>query len=461
MELKPNIKIEPYKSAHKILNLLQKAGFEAYWVGGTVRDLITGRQTDNADIATNALPDEVERILSDNGISVKPVGKKFGTILVIYKGQVIEVTTFRAEGRYSDKRHPDKVTFIKDALVDSQRRDFTINALYFNPTTAELLDPTGGQKDLKAKLIRFVGNPKDRIDEDSLRMLRAVRFATQLNFKIEKNSFAAIKTRSKFINRVSGERIKQELDKILLSQNKVKGLRLLDETGLLRFLVPEMVELKKVLHKSKKYHLEKDAFEHTLMVVSHLDDLESIYAGIFHDTGKIKTAHKKFSNGEWVMGFKGHQVVSKTFFEKFAERLKFPRKFRSRISWLIIHHDDRTGFLEARLIKQIKYAQEPGFQQLLDLWKADSLGNLRLQDDGSLKPRTSPAYILGLEIYNRLKTQSKFIARFAKGDLIMKITGSKPGPQVKNLILKVTEQIYLNKIKSETDLKNFLEKKNP
>src|SRR3989338_7011151 len=240
----------------------KRSHFQAFWVGGIVRNMLMKRESDNIDIATDATPEQIEKMLNQVKIKNTSVGKQFGSILAIIHGFKIEITTFRAEGRYSDKRHPDAVEFIRDYLQDAKRRDFTINALYFDPTTKELSDPTIGIKDLGLKLLRFVGDPRKRIDEDALRMLRGVRLATQLSFKLEKNTFAAIKTRAKYIQSISGERIKAELDKILLSENRVAGLELLDKTGLLRFLIPQMEELKKFSHKSKKYHLEGNMFNH-------------------------------------------------------------------------------------------------------------------------------------------------------------------------------------------------------
>ncbi len=227
MQIKWNPKTAVEKAGTKAVKLLQSKGFQVFWVGGIVRDMMLKRSSDNVDIATDALPDEVEKIFKQ--YKAKPIGKQFGSILVIIDDVKVEITTFRSEGRYSNRRHPDQVSFIKDYLQDAKRRDFTINALYFDPIKKELYDPTNGLKDLERKLIRFVGDPKKRIDEDALRMLRAVRLATQLGFKLEKNTFAAIKTRAKYIQTLNQNQIRKELVKI-------KGTELLKSTGLFRFL---------------------------------------------------------------------------------------------------------------------------------------------------------------------------------------------------------------------------------
>ncbi len=218
-----------HKAGLKVAKLLQQNSFQAFWVGGVVRDILLKYKSDNIDIATDALPDEVEKILRKAKIRYGALGKHFGTIMAIVKKVPVEITTFRTEGRYSNKRHPDKIVFIKDFLQDAKRRDFTINALYFDPVTKEFFDPTNGIKDLGLKLIRFIGDPKKKIDEDALRMLRGVRLATQLNFKLEKNTFAAIKTRAKYIQGLSINQINKETEKI-------SDENLLKQTGLMKFI---------------------------------------------------------------------------------------------------------------------------------------------------------------------------------------------------------------------------------
>ena len=269
------------KAGLKAIQMLNKADFQAFWVGGIVRNILMKRESDNIDIATDATPEQVEEALNKAGIKNKPVGKKFGSILALVTTSLprhkvgasllegennlkatIEITTFRAEKRYSDNRHPDQVEFIRDYLQDAKRRDFTINTFYFDPVQKFLYDPAKGMEDIKLKLLRFVGDPRKRIDEDALRMLRGVRLATQLGFKLEKNSFAAIKTRAKYLQAISVERIKAELDKILLSDNRVNGIKLLDEVGLLKFIIPELVLLKGFGRRHvQPYHASPFAFK--------------------------------------------------------------------------------------------------------------------------------------------------------------------------------------------------------
>lgn len=457
------------KSGIKIVKLFQSAGFQAFWVGGIVRDKLLKRESDNMDITTDATPDEVENILKKAGIKSKPVGKEFGTVLALptsppapllggegSSNLIIEITTFRAEGFYSDKRHPDQVRFIKDYLQDAKRRDFTINAMYFDPIKKQIFDPTGGMRDLRLKLIRFVGDPRKRIDEDSLRMFRAVRLATQLGFKLEKNTFAAIKTRAKYIQGVSGERVKKELDKILLSDNRAKGLRLLDEIGLLKFIIPELEKLKKVTHKSKRYHLEGNIFDHTLLCLDFLNaenNLELLYAVLFHDIGKLTTGVPKFKKGEHVMSFPGHPEASVKIFEGFASKYKFSNVSKNLIKWLIKSHDDWRYFVDLNEKKSVELLLDDRLPLLMKVWSADSGGNVRRDPDDSNQKR---GFQKAVQMINKSKPLKPLIEKFAKGDLVMKFSGLKPGKQLGEKIDEVKVQIVLGKIKSEKDLKKML-----
>ncbi|HEV8601638.1 MAG TPA: CCA tRNA nucleotidyltransferase [Patescibacteria group bacterium] len=446
------------KAGLKITELLKRKGFQAFWVGGVVRDHILKRSSDNLDIATDAKPDEVEKILDTAGIKHKAIGKKFGTILAIAGTLPVEVTTFRKEGWYSDKRHPDEVRFISDFKQDAKRRDFTVNALYFDPQAQEIFDPTSGIADIKRKILRFVGDPKKRIDEDHLRMLRAVRLAVQLGFKLESNSFAAIKTRAKLIQTVSGERIKAELDKILASTRRVGGIKLLDKTGLLRFIIPEFEQLKNVIHGSKEYHLEGDVFIHSLLAVESLKqpDLRLVYAVLLHDVGKIVKPTKRLKPEGWVWSFHGHDQKSVEIFQKLAKDLKFSRKDRELIEWLIKNHDAWKNFLQMRPEKQVRLAAHPHFPFLLELWRADLAGNQRKdsKDEGSI--RQIKAQALAKKLLLVVARTETLASVLATGKKIMEHAGIKPGPQVGKLIERVKAQIILGKIKNEKDLSAFL-----
>ncbi len=455
MNQQPSDKL--FKSGLKIVRLLSQQKHLAFFVGGVVRNMILKRNSDNIDIATDATPDEVEKILKRAKLPSKAVGKKFGTILTVIDGITTEITTFRAEGRYSDNRHPDQVQFIKNYLDDAKRRDFTINALYFDPITKQIFDPTNGQKDLKAKLIRFVGDPRKRIDEDALRMLRGVRLATQLGFKLEKNTFAAIKTRAKYIQGISSERIKGELDKILLSKNRGEGLRLLQHVGLLKFIIPEFEILQHVIHHSSKYHLEGAVSIHLIRAAElvKIYNLSIIYAALFHDIGKVINPQKIQEGKTWKYSFKGHVKLSGELFEKFAKKYKFPREQKNEILFLISEHDNRKWFLNSNPETQIKFmlAQtNPEF--LVEIWRVDSAANLRYED-GQKVWGTSAVLPIANQIINKIKNAKKYF-HLAGGSLIMKYSNFKPGKELGRKVEEIKIQIVLGKIRSEDDLRKYL-----
>lgn len=445
------------KSGLDLAKLLKAQGFAAFFVGGFVRDKLLKRASDNLDIATDAKPNEVIEILKSNKIPTKEVGKKFGTVLAILNKFPIEITTFRAETGYSDKRHPDKVIFIKDYKEDASRRDFTINAMFFDPTTKELYDPVGGLRDLKLKLIEFVGDPRKRIDEDHLRMMRAVRLYAQLGFRLEKKTYAAIKIRAKLIQKISAERIKSELDKILLSQNRDAGLRLLSEIGLLKFILPEVQDLRNLDHGSNRYHLEGDMFEHTLLALEELrsKDLDLLYAVLLHDVGKPGAAKKIFRRGEWVISTHGHAKDSTEIFQKISKNLKFPSKSSKKISWLIANHMLKKPFeTEMRPVKKMLLALHPYFGDLLELWRADYMGNL--QPGSEVKP--PKAYFDGKKILKLIEAKRSLLNQVVSGNLVMEAAKIKPGPKVGELKKVLATKILLGEIDSLAEAKRFLKR---
>lgn len=442
----------------RIVKLLQQNGFKAFWVGGTVRSLVLNQPIDNLDIATSAHPEETERILNEKGFSTKPVGKAYGTILAAIKSGPIEITTFRREGKYIYRRRPEKVTYIDDYLEDSLRRDFTINAMYYNPVTKELFDPQGGQKDIARKLLRFVGDPRKRIDEDALRMLRGVRFYTELGFKIEKNSHAAIKTRAKYITQISGERVKQELDGILKSENRVQGFKMLDKLGLLRFIMPEVSSLKNVWHKSKHYHLEGSVFMHSLMTLENIKSGNHLlaYAALFHDSGKGQTAVPRKKEEGIVNSFPNHENVSADLFGEFSKRIKMGRKESDLVLWITKMHMKRISFTkDMSEDKKIQLASHKYFPELIELWRADALSNLRKSDENII-PGIPIAYTEGMKMLAIIKSKKKLIEILTDGDLIMKYAKISSGPAVGKIKNVIRLKILSNEIKNKDDVKIFL-----
>src|SRR5580658_6322258 len=226
----------PKSAAKDIVARLQKAGFTAFWVGGCVRDFLLGREPQDIDIATDAKPEQVEKLFK----RTFAIGKKFGVIIVVEGGHQFQVATFRSEENYQDGRRPEKVVF-SSAKEDALRRDFTVNALFYDPITKTTHDWVGGEQDLRAKIIRTIGRPEERFGEDHLRLLRAVRLAAQLDFEIEPQTFAAVKTLAPKIKLISAERVRDELVKLFRPPYAARGLDLLRDSGLLEFVLPEMM----------------------------------------------------------------------------------------------------------------------------------------------------------------------------------------------------------------------------
>ncbi|MDP4000864.1 MAG: HD domain-containing protein [bacterium] len=446
------------KKGLRIAKLLQAKQFKAFWVGGVVRDILLNKQSDNIDIATDARPDEIERILEKAKIKYVTIGKKFGTIMAISDQHLVEITTFRAEGKYSNKRHPDSVQFIKDYEEDAKRRDFTINALYFDPISKQLFDPTNGINDLKNKILKFIGDPKKRIDEDALRLIRAVRLSTQLGFRLEKNAFAAIKTRAKFINQISAERVKNELDKILLAKSKFQGFQLLDKIGLLQFIIPETTALKTFYHKSKLYHLEGSIFDHTMLAVKNIKgpDLKLVYAAIFHDIGKPATAKKVLKDEGWVISTRGHADVSAEIFRNFAIKYHFSKKNRMNIEWAVKNHMLMMVFTGLDIEQQLDYALHSDFELLINLWRVDSLSTLRVNRKDNVSLAEAGAYKRGKALLKLLARKKIKVKKLLSAIEISKHTKIKSGPVFGKIKNELEKKIYLGKINRKKEAEKFL-----
>ena len=252
-------------TAIEIVRRLQTAGFSAYWVGGCVRDRLLGREPGDYDIATSAKPGAITEALFHRTV---PVGRKFGVLLVLEDGHEFQVATFRAEADYQDGRHPESVTF-GDARADASRRDFTVNGLFYDPIQKQLHDWVGGETDLRAKLLRTIGPPTERFAEDHLRLLRAARFAAQLDFQIEAETFAALRANASKVLTVSAERIREELLKLFRPPHAARGLDLLRDSGLLEQILPEIAATI-TCEQSPDYHPEGSVYNHIRLMLEQL-----------------------------------------------------------------------------------------------------------------------------------------------------------------------------------------------
>lgn len=344
----------------EIIAKLNEAGHDAFLVGGCVRDELLGLVPKDFDVVTSAVPDQIEEVFSDQHIV--GVGRQFG-ILVI---NGVEVATFRSESG-GDGRRPGKVNLGVGLKQDIVRRDFTMNGLLKSGNV--VLDLVGGQRDIRNKVVRFIGNPNLRIEEDKLRMLRAVRFAHCLGFTIEPTSLTAIRANASGISNISNERIKAELDKMLESNNK-GFINALDHSGLLPFILPS-IEATKGIEQHPTHHPEGDVFTHISMVVDNTtgEDLVTRWAAVFHDIGKPATYD--FNGGKH--SFHGHDAVGAKMAGKIMRELRFPANIIDEVCWLVRHHMIHN-FMERRRTKQIALMEHPLFPKLVRLHEADCMG---------------------------------------------------------------------------------------
>lgn len=348
-----------------ILNRLNENGFDGYIVGGSVRDLILGRFPHDYDVTTNARPDEIEEIFKD--FRTISIGREFGTIIVVQSQGNIEVTTYRIEGKYLDGRKPSQVEFSNKIEEDLSRRDFTINSMAYNHSQG-IIDPFKGRNDLDKRLIRTVGNPRERFAEDHLRILRGVRFASQLGFKIEEETYKASKEMSHLLSNISSERIREELFKILLSEKPSYGLRLINDLGILDTILPELKAT--VGFNQQNPHHDKNVFDHTLCVVDNVSPvLETRLAALFHDIGK---PHTFTIDDKGIGHFYHHDDLGVEMTKKILTRLKCPNDLIKGVLVLIDDHMTKSKDMKDKGLKRlISRVGEDRIFQLMDLQKAD------------------------------------------------------------------------------------------
>jgi len=351
----------------RVLRALRIAGHETYFAGGCVRDLLLGTMPSDFDVATAARPEEVEALFE----RTEPVGRQFGVILVIEDGWPVEVATFRTEGAYTDGRRPDDVTYTRDPTEDVQRRDFTINGLLLDPDTDEVRDRVGGREDIEARRIRAIGDPTRRFAEDRLRMLRAVRFAAVLDFEIEAGTASAIEAQAEQIAAVSGERIRDELLRMLVTRGAARGVRLMHDLGLLGVLLPEVQAMAGV-PQPEEYHPEGDVLEHTLQTLAALETPSPALAlgALLHDLGKPQTFEVRDR-----IRFHGHDRRGAELAEQVVARLKLSRAEAGRVVTLVREHMRIADAPMMRRSTLRRLLAEPHFEELLLLHRADCLAS--------------------------------------------------------------------------------------
>jgi putative nucleotidyltransferase with HDIG domain len=358
------------KQVIEVCARLRSLGHSAYVVGGAVRDSLSGRESIDWDVTTSATPQQV-RAAFDRTI---PTGPQHGTVTVILGDSRIEVTTMRAEGDYVDGRHPYSVCFIRDIEADLARRDFTINAMAYDPIDERLVDPFGGYADLQFQIVRAVGNPEDRFREDHLRMLRAVRIASVLGFQIDPETLSAITRCSSMMKKVSAERIRDELDKLLGGAKPSVGIELMRTTGLLEHILPELLEGYGV--EQNRYH-EYTIYEHNLRTADEISgDVGLRMAGLLHDVGKART-----KQGEH---FYGHERIGAQIARLVLRRLKYPKRVVDRVAHLVEQHMFRyePRWSDAAVRRFIKRVGVEHLDDIFELRRADREGSNRGPDPG-------------------------------------------------------------------------------
>jgi poly(A) polymerase len=420
-----------------VIQTLRARGFQAYLVGGCVRDLLLGREPKDYDVATNATPKQMMEIFPDT----YAVGAQFGVVLVpapeeevaatlsmerVSKFDCVEVATFRADIGYSDGRHPDEVRFTTDPREDVARRDFTINGMMLDPVSGEVLDFVGGQVDLKAGIIRAIGDPEHRFAEDKLRMLRAVRFAARFEYDIEAATFAAIQKLAHEIEVVSRERVRDELTRMLTEGHARRAFLLLDESGLLRHVLPEISAMQGV-EQPPEFHPEGDVFVHTLMVLDNLPQpcpLTLAWGALLHDVGKPAT----FRRAPDRIRFDNHVEVGVKIAEEICRRMRFSNDETGQILALVDNHM-RFGQVSRMKESTLKrFLRLPGFDEHLALHRADSLashGNLSTYDFIERKREEVPVETIHPK---PLVTGDDLIA-----------AGHRPGPKFREILIAVED----------------------
>ena len=459
--------------AVEIVRRLQTAGFAAFWVGGCVRDVLLGREPQDYDIATDARPEQIEKLFQ----RTLAVGRKFGVMMVIEEKQHFQVATFRADAEYRDGRRPVKVVF-SSAEADAQRRDFTVNGLFFDPIAEKLHDWVGGERDLRAKIIRTIGPPEERFAEDHLRLLRAVRFAARLGFEIEPETFAAVKKLAPKIELISAERIRDELIKLFappmpgalaagrrfapatteasagtvpaLPAPAARGLVLLRDSRLLPGVLPELIATL-LCQQSPEYHPEGTVFEHIRLMLERMlpDSSPSLpWAVILHDIAKPATAERDPATE--AIHFYGHEKVGAAMAERILQRLRFPRKQIEEIVACVRQHMQFKDVKQMRKATLRRLLLRKTFPLELELHRLDCLGSHGQLDH----------YEFLLAQAAELKKKPAIRPPLLTGRDLIKL-GMSPGPAMGALLEEIREKQLADELKTPREAKTWAKKRLP
>jgi len=422
--------------AIKIVTRLRNKGFEALFAGGCVRDMLLGHMPKDFDIATSAKPDEVRALFP----KTFAVGESFGVIIVVEGGEHFEVATFRKDSETSDGRRPDSVEFTS-AFRDARRRDLTINGLFLDPLTGEVIDFVHGMDDIETKTVRFIGHPEERIKEDKLRMLRAIRFASKEGFSMTTETELAIRKHLLDIHVVSSERIREELEKMLLLPVPSKAFNLMFETGILWEILSELAILDQI-PQNPKWHKEGNAFVHTMLAIDTArklsDDPIVMWGALFHDLGKGEPIVDE--NGKLI--FHGHDEKGMDIADEVLRRLKFSNEDRITITSIVADHMRVKHLPEMRKSKVRYLMSRDHFDRLLLVSDIDSRSSLHENHLDDLGKRTFVTFAENFE--NTLEGEEIMPKPFITGNDLIAL-GLKPGPKL-GAILKVVSDLQLDGI---------------
>ena len=421
----------------KFSKIFKQNNFQLYLVGGAVRDYLLGNKNNDFDFATDATPQEVISMFK----SVIPVGIQHGTVIVLFENTQFEVTTFRVEGTYSDNRHPDGVIFVRTIDEDLKRRDFTINAFAWDISQNKLIDIFNGMEDIKNRIIRAIGNPDERFEEDALRMIRACRFASRLQFSIEENTLVSIKKLSHLIKNISAERIREELIKIMLTDKPSIAIEYMRKTNILEYILPELSNCYGVIQN--KFH-KYDVYYHNLYScdAAPKDNYIIRLSALFHDIAKPQTKKEKNEEEENENSFYNHEIIGEKITKNILRRLKFSNEDIKKIRNLIKNHmfyytDEWTDGAVRRFIRKV------GLENMNDLFllrDADRLGN-------GMKQGIPKAFI---DFQDRIKSILEIDSALKISDLningtdLMTNLNLKPGPIIGEILSYLLELVLDN-----------------
>jgi len=431
-----------------VVRELQCAEFKAFWVGGCVRDMLLGREPDDYDIVTSALPAQIESLFE----RTIPVGRQFGVIIVPREGHQFQVATFRAEGDYQDGRRPGHVTF-GDAPADALRRDFTVNGLFYDPIAGQLHDWVGGESDLRARVVRTIGSAQERFAEDHLRLLRAVRFAARLGFEIEADTFTALRANASKIAAISAERIRDELIKLFappepgnpVAAPAARGLELLRESGLLEIILPELAATV-TCEQSPDYHPEGTVFNHLVLMLKKMPegaDPLLPWAALMHDVAKPVTASRDERTG--AIHFYEHEKIGADMAAAILTRLRFPRKQIEAVMAAVRHHMQFKDAPQMRKSTLRRLLLRPTFPLELQLHRLDCLGSHGRLD----------VHDFLVEQARELDQQPAIRPPLLTGD-DLKAMGMKSGPEMGRLLAEIREKQLQDELKTPTEARAWV-----